>query len=84
MCQFVDKSAVHVYVRVYTSGFILEPLNRLKQVLFLIQLALKKGIPLNHVVHSLLKVLQRHDGRPGTSREDGPIKVNTGHIGFVC
>ncbi len=61
----------------FTSGFILEPLNRLEQVLFLVQLALKKGVPLNDVVHPLLEVLQRHDGSPGTSREDGPNNLTT-------
>lgn len=68
----------------YTSGFILEPLNRLKQVLLLIQLALKKGIPLNDMIHPLLKVLQRHDGSPETSREDGPNKVNNTDYKLVC
>ena len=47
-----------------TSGLVLQPLHRLQEILLLVQLALQEGIPLDNLVHPLLKVLQGHDSRP--------------------
>lgn len=49
-----------------TSGLVLQPLDRLQQVLLLVQLALQEGVAFDDLVHPLLEVLQRHDGRPET------------------
>jgi len=60
-CDWQRGSLVKTW-SIITSGFILKSLHREKKRLLLIQLALQEGVPLDREVHTLLEVLQRHDG----------------------
>jgi len=78
-----ERGCVGASVPPLTSGLILQPLDGLQQRLLLVQLALQEGVPLDGLVQTALKVLQRDDGGPGQEEQEEQQEEEEEEVRFL-